>query len=108
MRPYVIENGEPVEAQRGDAATHVLVPIEMVGPHEVRCGVREPGNGGRYEYLVWRVGDQWFAAFPDYHAASRIGSGKHYPDYVQEKMRVSYPDAVEMTKIINDALGVPE
>lgn len=27
-RYYIIENGEPVEAQHGDGPTHVLVPIE--------------------------------------------------------------------------------
>lgn len=65
------------------------------------AGVVEPGNGGRYEYLVWRVDDQWYAAFPDYHASSKIGAHRHTADYVQEKMRVSTPDAQVMTDIIN-------
>jgi hypothetical protein len=65
-------------------------------------GVVEPGNGARYEYLVWRTESQWYAAFPDYHACSKIGTGTHRVDYVQEKMRVSTPDAEVMTTIINE------
>lgn len=69
----------------------------------VYTGVVEPGNGGSYTYTVWRIASgQWFAAFPDYHASSRIGSGINRPDYVQEKMRCSFPDAEAMADIIND------
>jgi hypothetical protein len=64
-------------------------------------GVDEPGNGGRYEYMVWRVGAQWFAAFPDYGRASRIGSGHHHVSYVAEKFHATNPDAEVMTDIIN-------
>lgn len=65
------------------------------------CGVDEPGNGGRYAYIVWKDDDQWYAAFPDYHAASAIGSGHNNTDYIQEKMRCSRPDAEVMADIIN-------
>lgn len=68
-------------------------------------GVVEPGNGGRYEYMIWRTDGQWYAAFPDYHAASKIGSGSNRADYIQEKMRVSLPDARVMTDIINDCIS---
>lgn len=82
--------------------------ITAYRPDEVHVGVEEPGNGGRYEYIVWRVDNQWFAAFPDYGRASRIGSGKHHVDYVAEKFHCSIPDAEAMTRIINRCQGVPE
>lgn len=73
-----------------------------VQPVAVFSGVVEPGNGGRYEYIVWKTEDgQWNAAFPDYHAASKIGVGHNYPDYIGEKMRVNRPDAIIMANIIN-------
>lgn len=31
---YIIENDEPVPAQAGDEATHVLMPISVIGVHE--------------------------------------------------------------------------
>ena len=31
---YVIENGEPVEAQVGDEPTHVLIPLGTLAAHE--------------------------------------------------------------------------
>lgn len=71
-----------------------------IQPDEMHAGVVEV-DGSRYEYCVWRVGGQWYAAFPDYHAASKIGSGTHHASYVQEKMRVSTPDARAMCGIIN-------
>lgn len=69
------------------------------------AGVVESG-GGRYDYCVWRVGGQWYAAFPDYHASSPIGSTTdHRPDYIAEKMRVSIADARVMAAIINQAIA---
>ena len=71
-------------------------------PDRVFSGVLEPGNGGRYEYLVWRTSDgQWYAAFPDFQASNRIGAGQNNADYIQSKMRCSYPDAEVMAAIIN-------
>lgn len=77
-------------------------------PDEVYAGVLEPGNGSRYEYMVWRVGNQWFAAFPDFGRASRIGSGRNSWDYIADKFRCSMPDAKAMAAIINKCLDVPE
>jgi hypothetical protein len=31
---YMIENGEPVEAQAGDEPTHVLMPLGTLAAHE--------------------------------------------------------------------------
>lgn len=73
----------------------------MSEPDFALAGVEEPGNGGRYAFIVWRDDGQWYAAFPDYHAASAIGAGHNRPDYIQEKMRCSRPDAEVMADIIN-------
>jgi hypothetical protein len=70
-------------------------------PDKAYAGVLEPGNGSRYEYIVWRVGSQWFAAFPDFGRASRIGAGTNRPDYIREKFHCSNPDAEVMAAIIN-------
>lgn len=79
-----------------------------VKPDAVFTGVVEPGNGSRYEYMIWRTGRQWYAAFPDFRVSSKIGGSRHTPDYVQEKMRCSTPDAMYMTDIINRCIGVDE
>lgn len=74
-------------------------------PPAVFTGVLEPGNGGRYEYAVWMTADgQWYAAFPDFGRASRIGCGEHHASYVQEKFHCSAPDAEVMTSIINGCI----
>ena len=56
---------------------------------------------------VWRTSDgQWYAAFPDFQASNRIGAGQNNADYIQSKMRCSYPDAEVMAAIINRCQGV--
>lgn len=68
-----------------------------------RCwvGVVVPGNGSRYDYCVWQDSQgEWFAAFPEFHAASRVGTVNHWT-YIAEKMRASKPDAEVMAAIIN-------
>ena len=77
-----------------------------VSPDASFSGVLEPGNGSRYEYIVWRVQGQWFAAFPDFGRASRVGSGRNNPDYISEKFRCSMPDAKVMAAIINRCQGI--
>lgn len=72
------------------------------GSHRVWTGVDQPGNGSRYEYCIWVIDHQWYAVFPDYGRAARIGAGHNHWSYIAEKFHVSNPDAVEMARIIND------
>lgn len=82
--------------------THVRPVCEP----DVTIAGKVEANGGAYEFCVWRVGGQWFAAFPDYGRASRVAStADHRPDYVGDKFKVSRPDAEVMTEIINQCIG---
>lgn len=76
------------------------MPTSISSTALVWVGVDIPGNGSRYDYCVWTDQGEWFAAFPEFHAASRIGTGNYWT-YIAEKMRVSEPDAKEMARIIN-------
>lgn len=54
MRTYIIENGEPVETQRGDQATHVLVPLPLA--HDV-C--RSHGVDRQRLEAALKANDNW-------------------------------------------------
>lgn len=85
---------------------------EAIGPKTMANATRCDGDdttawagriehhGGGYTFMVWIQAGQWFAAFPDYDAAARVGTHT-YPDYIAEKLGMRLPDAIVASAIIN-------